>query len=312
MLDVARIGGSDKTVGIVEELQDVHPELGAIPYRTINGTFFKTTLRTGRPTTGFRKVGAGLPKSKSTFEERLVECFLLAARIEFDRAADQGHPDGPGTIEAIETVGTVTDAYARFGTQLYYGKNTTYGGNADGFPGLIDYVDPGLVVDAGGTTAATGASVYAIRFSETDVCAVGGNGQIFQMGDFRDETIFDGAGNALPGRVADLMSWIGIQNVSKYNVGRIKKLTADAGKGLTDALGATLLSKFPVAKKPTHWAMSRRSLLQLQLSRTVAIMSAGGNKPDSSSSIVAPVPEFMCNLPIIVTDSLSEVEALTL
>lgn len=316
MLDVARIEGTDKVVGLLEELQDGHPELGVVPYRTIPGTSYPVALRVGRPTAGFRKANAGVVPSKSTFAQKIVECYILSARIEIDKAIAWAHPDGPGTLEAIETIGAASAAFAAVGYQFYYGPTAgvTMGlsGVTAGHPGLIDYVDPTMVVDAGGTTAATAASVYLCRLGIGDVSFVGGMGMTINLTPFRDESIQDASLNKLPGRVSDLMAWLGVQNLSTYNVARIKKVTADAGKGLTDTLIATAFSKFPIGKKPTHIFMSRRSQLQLQVSRSVTIFSGMGQKAQANMENIVPLPTESMGMPIVVTDSILEVEPLTL
>jgi hypothetical protein len=47
------------------------------------------------------------------------------------------------------------------GSQFYYGSGSTLG-DAKGYPGASQFVDSSLLIDAGGTTSATGSSVYAV------------------------------------------------------------------------------------------------------------------------------------------------------
>jgi hypothetical protein len=94
--------------------------------------------------------------------------------------------------------------------------------------------------------------------------------------------------------------WVGLQMGGKYSIGRIANLTADSGKGLTDDLISDLLGEFPVDSQPTILVMNRRSLKQLQQSRTAT----------NSTGAPAPFPQEAFGVPIIVTDQLLSTEAL--
>jgi len=65
LLDLAKLNGSDAVIGLIEEVQDLAPEIKVIPARTIKGTSFRTVARLGRPSVGFRKAGGGIAGSKS-------------------------------------------------------------------------------------------------------------------------------------------------------------------------------------------------------------------------------------------------------
>ena len=98
----------------------------------------------------------------------------------------------------------------------------------------------------------------------------------------------------------DIGGHLGIQVGSKYAAARIANLTADSGKGLTDSLLADALALCPSADQPTHIAMSRRSLSQLQKSRTTY----------SPIGAPAPRPSEYEGIPIVVTDSITNTETL--
>ncbi len=51
LLDVAKQNGSDTIVGLVEESLSAAPEVNLFPVRTVEGTGYKTLVRTGLPTT---------------------------------------------------------------------------------------------------------------------------------------------------------------------------------------------------------------------------------------------------------------------
>ena len=304
MLDIAKMNGRDAVVGLIEEVQTAAPEVSVFDARTIKGTSYRTLLRTGLPSTGFRKVNGGFAASKSTFESKLVQCFVAGGRVEVDKATLQASEDGPEFVKATEASGVMESALQNIGKQIYYGTSL----NADGFPGLQAMVNAAMVVDATGSTATTGSSVYAVRMGPRFVQLLFGNGDAMALSDWRDETLYDANNLPFPGEVADLCGWVGLQCVSQYAVARIKNLTADSGKGLTDSLLADLLQKFPAGTKPDFLFMSRRSCTQLQKSRTVVLSGQGRTRPDQE--VMAPRPTSFENVPIVETDSILNTEAI--
>lgn len=121
----------------------------------------------------------------------------------------------------------------------------------------------------------------------------------------------DAAGGQYDAYVSNLTAWIGMQCVHPYSIGRIYNLTAEAGKGLTDALLADLLALYPVGFMPDAWFMSRRSRTQLQKSRTVVLQGNGGKGSiGSESGLVAPLPTEAFGIPIVVTDNIMNTEVL--
>lgn len=306
LLDLAKLNGSDPVVGLIEEVATASPEVTTIPARTIRGTSYKTVTRNSRPTVAFRQANEGTAATKSNFTERLVEAFILSARIEVDKAVARGYEDGPEALQAIEGMGVMRAALSAVGSQTIYGTSA----DAKGFVGLqalVDAFGTELVVDAGGTAAGTGSSVYAIKAGATGVQYVYGNGTTFDLSPFREGDATDASGNRFAAYIADLTAWVGFQCVNKYAVGRLRDCTADSGKGVTDAKIAELLSKFPVGERPTHLLMSRRSAFQLQVSRT----TAPNTKQEAFNGILPGTPTESFGIPIIITDSIVDTEALS-
>jgi hypothetical protein len=117
---------------------------------------------------------------------------------------------------------------------------------------------------------------------------------------------------------ASMNAWIGLQAANPYCVGRLKDSTADSGKGVTDSRLEDLLALYPVGYKPDVWFMNRRSLRQLQQSRSVVVTSGvpqvtGKSGPllSTGGDVSAPRPTEACGIPIIVTDSLTSTETLS-
>jgi len=314
MLDIAKTNGSDVTVGLVEENLNAAPEAAILPARTIKGTSFKTLVRTAYPTTSFRSPNGSTQPTKSTYVNKMFETFYYDGQMEVDNAVATADDQGPDHAMAMEADGHGRAFLLKAGSQVWYGTGTN--GDALGFPGAHDIVagNTTLLIDATGTTASTAGSVYAIVALPKFFELILGNDTVLNVGQWRMQSITRTV-NAVAGEVTawknSLEGWIGAAFYSKWAVGRIKNLTADVGKGLTDTLLATLLAAFPVGVKPTHFFMSRRSRKQLQISRTVTLYGGpGGVKPGSNLATIAPVPTEYDGIPIIATDSILDTEAI--
>lgn len=310
LLDIAKMNKSDAIVGLIDETTKAHPELREINSRTIRGISYKTLVRValGRTTGSFRDANQGTAPIKSTYENRLVETYILEARTRTDKAVADSHEDGAAAAIALEAEGVMEGEMQGLAAQFYYG--TGAGGNSAGFPGLIQAYDAtNMVVDAGGTTANTGSSVWLVREGPKDVTwAWGLNGQI-TASPLRIESVVDAsdASKYYDAYVQTFYGRPGLQVGSTRSVCRIKKLTADSGKGLTDALINQALAKFPAGLGPNVIFMSRRSAQQLQGSRTAT----------SPTGQPAPWVNFILGMdgrqiPIHVTEAISDTESLTL
>lgn len=316
LLDIAKINGADEGLqALLDEAARHAPELtgttyaGATPRkipnvgasRSIKGTQYKTLVRTGLPTFSFRDANAGVAPTKSTYENRLVETFIANMRWRADKAVADACEDGAQAYIAEEARAIVTAAMMGLGTQFYYGRDN--GGDAKGHPGLIDSVDSTMVVDATGTTASTASSVWAVKFGPNDVQWVFGNGANLSVDDPRIESVPDpnDATKSFTAYVQELLLWAGVQVKNKYSIARIRDLTADSGKGLTDTLLGSLLAKYPVGIVPDCFFLSRRSLEQLRASRTAT----------NPTGQPAPTPTEYEGIPLVPTDSITNTEALS-
>lgn len=302
LLDIAKANGSDQIVGLIDETTKAYPEVRNGQARTIKGLNFKTLVRTVLPTVSYRGANEGTDATKGSYENRLVECFIMNPRIEVDKAVADAYEDGANAWMALEAEGVIQAAFGTVAKQFYYGA-ASGNGDSKGGPGLIDsYDSTNMVVDAGGTTATTGSSVWAVKWGGTFVQWVYGNNGELVMGDVREETIYDTNSKPLDGYVQSLLARPGVQVGNLKCVGRIKKLTADSGKGLTDALIGSLLAKFPAGIVPDVLLMTKRSQEQLRASRTAT----------NATGAPAPLPMDAFGIPIGVTDGILNTEALTL
>lgn len=307
MLDLAKTKDNDPVVGLIEENIKVMPEFGLFPSRQISKTSYRTIIRTGYPTSAFRAANSGQRRSKSAFENRITECFIIDTPIAADKqVADAWEPGGAPEYQTIESEGVLIATSRRVATSIYYGNSAVSVaaglGDAKGFPGLVDSYDAtGHSVNATGSTALT--SVWAIKLGIKDVHLVfGGNSVLTMLPTWRIETAYDASGNPYTAYMNNLAGWIGL-NVSTINtVVRIYNIGTDTNKGMTDSLGQQALELFPAQVYPDYFIMNRRSRRQLKQSRVAVSTGQGWN----ANSV--PLPSDIEGIPILITDALSNAE----
>lgn len=302
LLDIAKRNGSDMLVGLIDETIKYIPEISGktmegttVPNmgaaRTIKGQQYKTLVRTALPSVGFRDANSGVTASSSTYENRLVETFILNPRWQCDKAVADTSEDGPEAFITLEAEAILTAAMQSLGAQFFYGRNS--GGDAKGHPGLVDSVQSTYTVDRTGTGSSCG-SVYAVKFGPQGVQWVfGENGQL-QVPDVRIETLYDSNSKPYTGYVQDMNVYAGVQVASIYSVGRIKNVTAAAP--LRDSDIYSLLAKMKIV--PDVLFMNRTLLEQLRSSRTAT----------NATGAPAPRPTDVDGIPIAATDSLTMTE----
>ena len=311
LLDIAKANGVEQ---VINEAARVHPELMLIPSFPLNGITVRSVVYTGATnTTGsFRKIGAGTAAITEVSEEREFRCFNAEPRIEEDRTEADRYEQGPQAWLQAKSTRILDLEMLAWAKQMYYGS----GNNADGYPGLIQaYDSTDRVVDAGGTTASTGSSVWLLRVAQAGNLAddgvrwrFGNNGsmrfdpvQLLPSVDPADST------KKLYKYHTAFTAYPGFQVQTLLSVVRIKKLTADSGKGLTDLLLDSALEKFQAGRGPNLILMSLRSARQLKNSRTAT--SPTGAPAPWVNSIMGLDGQM---IPIHITEAISNTESLTL
>lgn len=293
LLDLAKNQGNDLVIGLIEESIKTQPEFRLFPARTISGTSYKTVIRKSLPTAQFRNANEGVTRTKSEYEQKTVETFIVDLQIACDKAIADAWEGGRETYFAREALGVMESAMRLVGSQVYYGVSN----DAKGFPGLKAIVDSSMEVDAGGSTAKT--SVWAVKYGLQDVqFQFGNNTSLELLPEWRIETVLDSNNKPYTAYVNNLTGWIGLQVVNKNSIARIKNVGTDSGKGMTDSLAHDLLDSFPSGVVPDAIFMSRRSRTQLRKSRTAT--NPSGQPPS--------MPTDIDGVPIIVTDSITNAE----
>jgi hypothetical protein len=307
LLDVAASKNTDKVVGLIEESLASAPEIGVFDARSIRGTSFLTLRRTGLPTAGFRDANAGFTPSKSTFAQGEARCYIFGGVVQCDKAVAQAWEDGSSAFEMIEAQGVMEAALRQLGAQIWYGVSN----EAKGFAGCKAFTPFGgaMTVTAGGSTATSMSSVYAVKFGPKHAQIILGNEASFDLSPFRDENFLDADSKVVTGRVADLLAWTGLALNHPNCVARLCNLDVDAtaGKTCSDAWLQKLVDKFPVGITPDAIFMSRRSRSQLQTSRSVTLFGQGSTRPNQP--VIAPTPTEYGGIPIIATDCILNTDA---
>lgn len=303
-LDAVKKNNSEAAFGLLSEAAKATPEVFAGGVIPIDGFSFETLVTTELPSgSSYRKYGEGVSFSKAVRELREVKCHVLNRMWYVDKAIADGVKDGGASLMADEAMDEMEKAFQDMGSQFYYGS--TEGGSEDGHDGLVQGVASTMEVDAGGTTADTGSSVWAVRFDRRGVSWIGGKSMSFEPGEIKEERLSVNS-KTLTALVQEILARPGLMLRTQDAFGRIKKLTEDSGKGLTDDLISDLLAKFKVGSAPNAIFMTRRSLKQLQKSRTAT----------NEKGAPAPFPTTIKgvdgqDIPIYVTESLLNTEALS-
>lgn len=282
--------------GVVEEHQAQVPALGMFPVLPrINGITFKSQFMVELPSTGFRNLGEGRAASKGRYEMRDFNLHLFSGRAEAEVAAYQADSGGEGAVKARAVRGTAQSALETLDGQIFYGTVK----DGKGFPGLKQFTPFGgaYTLDATGTSSGATTSVYGVKFGE-DYCSLCyGNGDPFNLGDWRRQDLLDADGNPYPGDVADLEGWLGLIIKHKASVVRVCNITAQTGKGVTDVLLRNATLKLPTGSQPDVWFMNQAARAQLQDSRATPEVP------------YAPTPTESNGIPIVVDDSILSTDA---
>lgn len=310
LLDIAKLNGTDAAVGLIDESIKACPEISGLSYgqvvpgvgfsRTIKGTIYKTLVRTSKPSGAFRNANEGAPNGKSNYENRTVETFIFNPKWRCDKAVADAHEDGHAAYVAMEGVAMTSGAMESLGTQFYYGR--TAPGDAKGHPGLIDSVNSSMVVDATGSTTGAGSSVWFVKFGMSHVCWVYGQDGSVNLSELRTQDVADpnDATKSYTAYLQEILAYAGVQVGSIYSTARIKNLTTQSGKTLTDEMLYSALETFPSHILPDAIFLTRRSLGQLRKSRTAT----------NATGAPAPLPRDFEGIPLVVTESIKNTEAI--
>lgn len=329
LLDIAKRSGSDREIGLIEDVTTFAPEMGALAVRPINGVSFKTTLRNAYPSAAFRTVGNGVTPSKSTYMQKLAECFYIDNQLQVPEELPDSEDRTVGDVLTDEAVGAVRGVGITLGSQLYYGTAA----DANGFQGLQTFVGSsstltlsaagtgatttsvyllyldikGIHFVAGRTASARGASNVALPSGEPEIIA-----PPFRMPEWSKQQVQIGtAGKVAMAYVTNFAGWIGLAYGSDYSAFRVRNVVGGSTvAAFTDTIAAKLLASVPLHIRNSgrlKWFMNPQAAYGLQVARTVtapAYQSGGA----TGQLTAAPIPTECQGIPIQLTNSLLNTE----
>jgi hypothetical protein len=244
-IEVIALETSNVDVGIILEFSQAIPELEIFEASPVPDTYYKTMVRTGLPSAGFRPVGRGMVRDLGTLTQRVVQCGYLDGSWSADEAFFTGSTGF--NLETEQQAASLLASMKAWQQRLYNGADDI--DISGGFPGLCSlfpFTDSAGVVDAGGSTrgvqnANTGAltgsssSVYYYRTGKRDMCLAWGNNGELKAGDVFPTIKRDAEGREYNARAQTVGGWAGLQLVNHNAVVRLANLTGDTTHTLTDA-----------------------------------------------------------------------------
>ncbi|GAB5513512.1 major capsid protein [Rhodopirellula baltica] len=298
--DLVKINSMDVAENDISDLLIDAPLIRSLVADTAsNGTSHKYTKEASAPVVGFRSANDGRDHDASSDTLVTIDLKILDASFHVDKAvADAYTKGGPDALMGREAKRHLRAAFSVGEKQLLYGT----GNESDGFVGLADAAtlsatDADKVITPS-TSVGGFSSVFAIRSVDemSDLALITGQDGNLEIGD-RYEQMVEGTNGKFPAYCQSITGWMGLQLGSVHSVARLANLGKDTGQ-LDDDLIAQLLALFPSSRPATALVMNRRSLSQLQQSRTAT----------NATGAPAPFPTEAFNVPIILTDSVSNSE----
>ena len=320
------------SVGLVDNIVNVVPELDVVLGRPIPGISYEATILTALGSNGgFRKINSGNPFSSMSIDEKRFNCFPWDAPFSVDEALlikKAGAGEAPAEVlETFATSGARQKALD-MSAQFYLGSLA----DPLGPPGMMDFLvtqrtqidsRTGLkidqVIDAGGTTAGKCETIWFIKQGPQGVHWLFGNGRGITMNPWV----------RLPGMPSpdstpanpryqtawrsNMFGYIGTSMAQYHAVGAIINVDVTNGTLITnglfnDAQIAKLFAKWPISMKTDMAFCTQNAAAMLQAQRTVTNFVSGGSREWTAGA--APIAAFpthlptMGNIPLIVTDGI--------
>lgn len=298
--------GYDASQGIIEEIIKTVPEVEKFTSVLIKGTTFQSVSQTSDPTTGFRTVGNGIDASDEGYALRNYALGILAGLVQRDKAAVDADIRGRDATLTAAAISLVRSGMKSLASKVWYGAIA----GAEKFDGCSALVKDSLVVNAGGSTASQMASAYAVGLGE-DKCHLVFNENAPLLSqtelDWKEGIMIGANDKPVPSYWTDLTGWAGFACRNSNAIARAANLDGSTHK-LTDEILAELVSKYAEANdglNPDAIFVTFAQRLLLQKSRGTTVRTGAR----SSIEITAAVPLEYDGIPIIATNSLTNVEA---
>lgn len=325
------------SVGLVDNIINVAPEIEKIPGRVIPGLSYEATILTAvGDNMAFRALNSGVTLSAPSLDVKRFNTFALDCQFAVDEGEiirEEAQGQAMSQTLSIHASAGVRQKALKLGRQVYQGSMN----DPMGFPGLIDMlytqrtqVDSrtGLkinqAIDAGGTAAGACEIVWFVKTGPQGIHFIFGNGTGILMGPWM----------RLPGQPApnwtqgnplvstqwknNMFGYIGLSMAQIHAVGALVNINSvqnGTTNGIptypnpfTDGLATRLYGLWPIGAKPDLCFATQNAIVSLQMSRSVTNMVINGE--NSKTGRIAPIADFpthlpTCgNIPIIPTDSI--------
>ena len=323
------------TVGLVDQIVNVAPELDRIPGRIIPGTSYEATVITAYGNNAaFRGNNSGVPFSAPSLDEKRFNTFFFDCQFSIDEMTMiKRRTEGDTNAQVFNVIASagVRQKALKLGKQFYYGSLN----DPKGPPGLQDLlftqrtqVDSRTgqkidqVVNANGVTAGSLNVMWFLKTGPQGVHWLFGNGSGIIMRPWMllpgQSAPDDTAANPSKQTAwkSNLSGWIGTSMAQVHAIGAIVNIdTTIAGNAATtagvvnDLNIANLWAKFPIDLKPDLAITTQLVAYQLQAGRTVTNFVDGAGREWTEGA--APIANFATrlptagNIPLIVSDSLT-------
>ena len=322
--------GDPASVGLVDNIVNVAPELDKVLGRPIPGISYEATILTAiGSNAAFRNVNSGVGLSAPSIDIKRFNCFPFDAQFSVDEAlleARKSQGESPAYVFETHATAGMRQKAIRVGKQFYQGSLN----DPKGPPGLIDFLTTSRTqvdsrtgkkidqtIDAGGTTAASCEVIWFIKQGPQGVHWMFGNGRGIYMNPWTPmniESPDSTSSNRLYQRAwrSNLFGYLGLSMANYHAVGAI--VNVDVTNGTTTANGlwddklvAKLWAKFPITEKPDMAFCTQNAAAALQQQRTVTNFVSGDRGFTTGMAPIADFPTRLPtagNIPLIVTDSI--------
>lgn len=338
--------------GLIMALVAETPLLAALDARQVTSTkFMSLRLLALAAANGFVNYNEGFSTTEASMEVTEFDCSLVGGQVKAERISaqkwDREHGASGYTWFDLQMMTKMKAQGIALEQQIIKGTAT----DAKGFPGLkelLPYVAANLitttetaakynyarsVINAGGSTANTGSSVYAIIEGDLGVQLILGSdgqtgGELFTLSEMITSNEAPNSAEPTKKTLHDLQQFHGHIGLSmggfnqtpnsvvptQFVARRIANLTAQVGYTLTDALMSKLARSFSSTARPTKFIMATRSGEQLAASRqatAVNVNLGAGPAVTQTFNTFPPPPENWNGIPIIYADNaIGEAEAI--
>lgn len=285
----------DAGISDVLEYAPVLKKMAAVP--ASNGTNHRYLVQETGAGSSFRAANTGASNTASKDKQVDVVCEILDAGFGADIAIANAYNGGKEAYLDRELARSVKSANFKNEKQVICGTDTSIGGSANGFEGLL-YEDtntgPVTYVDAGGTSGASSTRAYVIRTAEDGVAVVAGNDGSFDVAEEPVTVAISDTNGVYDMYRVPAVGHYALQKGGKHDVVCIKNITDTAP--LTDELAAKALKEFAPERPANLIITGKDGLEMLRASRTAT----------NATGAPAPTPEKVFDADIVASSAVGQ------